>query len=89
MAVSAKNKRKYLFAFEAVCMSYNEIHTTEKFITKDSLCEFFSVSERTVWRWLREGCPCVRIGAGGRGDARFRASDVEAWLNNRSEVAKR
>lgn len=67
----------------------NNTIQNEKFITKSELCEFFTVSERTVFRWLREGCPCVRIGTGGKGDARFRVSNVEAWLNNRSELAKR
>lgn len=67
----------------------NNTIQNEKFITKSELCEFFSVSERTVFRWLREGCPCVRIGARGKGDARFRVSNVEVWLNNRSELAKR
>ncbi len=59
------------------------------YTTRKELCAVFTVSERTVFRWLREGCPCVRIGKGGKGDARFKVSEVEEWLIRRTEVSQR
>ena len=61
----------------------------EGYVKNKELRKYFNVSARTVARWLRENCPCIRIGAGGEGDPRFRISEVEAWLNVRTEVAKR
>lgn len=62
---------------------------TENYVRRVELAKFFTVSQRTISRWLCEGCPCLRIGARGRGDARFRLSEVEEWLNARTETAKR
>lgn len=61
----------------------------EPYVNRAELQEIFGVSPRTVARWISEGCPCVRIGSGGRGDPRFRVSKIDAWLENRTEVAKR
>lgn len=69
--------------------SYSPNPATENYVRRAELGKFFTVSQRTISRWLREGCPCVRIGASGRGDARFRISAVEEWLNARTEIAKR
>lgn len=66
-----------------------DTETRELYIRRNELCAAFTVSERTVFRWLREGCPCVRIGARGKGDARFKVSEVEAWLLRRMEIEKR
>lgn len=63
--------------------------TFEKYVSRREICEIFRISERQIARWLKEGCPCVRIGAGGRGDPRFRVSRVEEWLTARTEAAKR
>ncbi|MGN0861083.1 MAG: helix-turn-helix transcriptional regulator [Candidatus Spyradosoma sp.] len=67
----------------------NDTLKFETYITRKEICAAFGISERQIARWLKEGCPCVRIGAGGRGDPRFRVSAVEAWLTARTEAAKR
>lgn len=41
------------------------------------LSKHFSVSERTVFRWIKAGCPRLKIGKSG---ARFNPEDVEQWL---------
>lgn len=61
----------------------------EAYITRAGLQKCFGVSTRTVARWIRNGCPCIRTGPNGRGDPRFRFSKVEAWLDAQAEVAKR
>ncbi|MGN0834685.1 MAG: helix-turn-helix transcriptional regulator [Candidatus Spyradosoma sp.] len=61
----------------------------ENYVTRREICEAFRISERQIARWLKEGCPCVRIGAGGKGDPRFRVAQVEAWLTARMNAAQR
>lgn len=62
---------------------------SEAFVQGKELRKFFGISERQFTRWLKEGCPCVRVGSDGRGQARFRISAVEAWLEARTAAAKR
>lgn len=59
------------------------------FVDRRTLATAFCVSTRTVSRWLQEGCPCLRVGRGGKGDARFKLADVESWLSARSIAANR
>lgn len=61
----------------------------ENYVTRKYLKKVFGVSERTIVRWLANGCPCIRIGRNGTGDPRFRISDVENWIEIKAEVAKR
>lgn len=50
------------------------------YLTKKELSEAFSVSLRTVLRWQKSGCPCLRIGTNGTGAPRFSPRAVEKWL---------
>lgn len=62
----------------------------EGYLTKSELGKFFSISARTIDRWLANGCPKIRIGGNGIGkSARFRLADVEAWLEARERVESR
>lgn len=63
--------------------------TLEKYVPRSVVCDYFSISERQLYRWQNEGCPCIRIGGGGKGAPRFRLVDVEKWLETRAAVARR
>lgn len=65
------------------------MNSSEGYVNRVGLQKHFGVSTRTIARWLFEDCPCIRIGSHGKGDPRFKISRVEAWLETRSEVAKR
>lgn len=56
--------------------------TASLFMDKKELAERFSVSVRTVERWMKHGCPYRKIGASGLGGkaVRFRLEEVDAWL---------
>lgn len=64
--------------------------TREGYLTKSELGKFFSISPRTIDRWLANGCPKTRIGGNGLGNrARFNLADVKAWLEARERVESR
>ena len=65
------------------------MNLSERYVKRAELQKYFGVSTRTIARWLLENCPCVRIGSQGEGDPRFKISRVEAWLETRSELARR
>lgn len=58
--------------------------TFEAWLTRTELARLYGVSERTVARWIVEGCPSQTWGARFR---RFRLSEVERWLTQRSTEA--
>lgn len=58
--------------------------TREKLITIGELSEWLGVPVTTLryWRHYGEGPPAIKVGAA----VRYRPSDVEAWLAERSEA---
>ncbi len=52
----------------------------EPWLTERDIARHFAVSERTVRRWIAEGCPSERFGRARR----FRLSQVESWQAERS-----
>ena len=47
------------------------------------------ISPRKLWQLTADGeVPCVRLGSGNRGAVLYAVSDLEAWLQNRSETVK-
>lgn len=50
--------------------------------TVDDVAEHFGVSPRTVWRWLKRGCPHKRPGGGG---PRFNLAEVNEWAEPATE----
>ena len=61
----------------------------EPYVNRAELQKIFGVSPRAGARGIGGGCPGVRVGSRGRGDARFRVAKIDAWLEHRTEVAKR
>lgn len=52
-----------------------------KYVSKDRLAEAFSVSLRTVERWMTYGCPYYKIsGSRGGRTVRFDLEEVDAWI---------
>lgn len=49
----------------------------EPYVTRRELAATFAISDSTIDRMVREGCPCVTM---GKRIKRFRISDVEAWM---------
>jgi phage terminase Nu1 subunit (DNA packaging protein) len=58
--------------------------TTERFVTRRELARIMGVGERTVARWVTEGCPSETWGQRSR---RFLPSEVVEWARRRSEAA--
>jgi len=52
----------------------------EPWVHKQRVCEHFSVSPKTVERWVEQGCP---IGRFAPQTHRFRISEIERWLAGR------
>ncbi len=59
------------------------------YLTTKELCKAFSVSARTVLRWQKSGCPCLRIGKDGTGAPRFNQLAVENWLLAQGKESER
>lgn len=58
-----------------------------KLIRPKDLCERLSIGSSTLYRWMDEGkftVPKVKIGPRS---VAFRSSDVEAWIQSRTEQA--
>jgi excisionase family DNA binding protein len=53
----------------------------DRYWTTLELAAHLRVTDRTIRRWVREGCPSHPWGARLR---RFRLAEVEAWLNERA-----
>ena len=52
-----------------------------EYVSKDKLAEAFSVSPRTIERWMTYGCPYYKIsGSGGGRTVRFGLEEVNSWL---------
>jgi excisionase family DNA binding protein len=48
--------------------------------TVEDVARHFGVSERTVWRWLKDTeIPHRRVPAGDRSTVRFNIAEVDAW----------
>jgi predicted DNA-binding transcriptional regulator AlpA len=56
----------------------------ERFVTARELAGIMHVGERTVARWVAEGCPSETWGQRSR---RFLPSEVMAWAKRRNEAA--
>jgi excisionase family DNA binding protein len=56
--------------------------TTEQLMTTVELAEYLEIPIATLygWRTKREGPPAIKVGR----HLRYRASDVERWLETRS-----
>jgi len=56
---------------------------TGEFLTDAQLCEWLQVEDRTTFRWRRDGTgpPFLRLGSR---QIRYRRSDVERWLTERT-----
>ncbi|MBE6401678.1 MAG: terminase small subunit [Verrucomicrobia bacterium] len=53
------------------------------YVAKDKLAEAFSVSLRTIDRWMTYGCPFRKIGGNGVGrNVRFVLEEVATWLSS-------
>ena len=51
--------------------------------TIEDVRRYFKVSRSTVYEWMNEGLPSVKIG----GSLRFDRSDVVAWWQSRKQSA--
>lgn len=56
----------------------------ERWLTRRELARLLNVGERTIARWVTEGCPSETWGQRSR---RFLASEVIEWTHRRSEAA--
>ncbi|TWU33807.1 helix-turn-helix transcriptional regulator [Novipirellula artificiosorum] len=65
-------------------MEANEFQPSQKLLTKKDAAEYFSVSERTIDRWLLEGTlpEAARVNIGGT--VRFRLSVLEDHISKLS-----
>lgn len=54
---------------------------TEAWVKKERVAEFFGVSTRTVYRWVREGCPVKRLRGGA---LRFQLGALAEWHGQRT-----
>lgn len=59
----------------------------ERLLSIDELAEYLGKPKGTLyqWRYQGEGPPAIRVGRG----LRYRASDVEAWLDSRMAASAR
>lgn len=53
----------------------------EPWVTMAALCAYFSISDATVERRMKDGLPHAKIGR----QLRFRVSEVETWLMSNSD----
>jgi predicted DNA-binding transcriptional regulator AlpA len=62
---------------------------TEELLTVRDLAKILGLNPRTVyvrrWRHAEDLPPAIVIGTGPRPEIRFRKSEVEAWLDARTE----
>lgn len=56
----------------------------ERWLTRRELAAHLNVGERTIARWVTEGCPSETWGQRSR---RFQASEVIEWTRHRTEAA--
>jgi hypothetical protein len=57
----------------------------ERWLSQMELAQHFGCSVRTVLTWQKQGMPHITVGS----HPRYRASEVEAWLNGRNGAAPR
>ncbi len=58
---------------------------TEKLLTIGEVAALASVTERTIWHWIKvKGLPSVKLG----GTRRISTSDLEIWIKGNKEVCK-
>lgn len=53
----------------------------DKLLTTDELCERLQVGRTTVWRWRKEGLPCIKYG----NSVRFDWEEVLKWLKQKNK----
>lgn len=54
--------------------------STEPWVRKEQVAEFFDTSTRTVYRWVKKGCPVKRLPGG---TLRFQLGPMKDWLDSR------
>jgi hypothetical protein len=52
--------------------------STEQWVKKERVAEHFDVSTRTVYRWVRAGCPIKTLPGGS---LRFQLGPLRDWLD--------
>lgn len=52
----------------------------EEWVRKERVADYFDVSTRTVYRWVRQGCPIRRLPGG---TLRFQIGPLRDWLDSR------
>lgn len=52
---------------------------SEPWVKKEAVAGHFSVSTRTVYRWVKAGCPVKRLRGG---TLRFQLGPIGAWLEH-------
>ena len=55
--------------------------STEPWVKKEDVAEHFSVSTRTVYRWVEAGCPIKRLRGG---TLRFQIGPLSDWLDGQA-----
>jgi excisionase family DNA binding protein len=58
--------------------------TREAWVSKREVAEHLGVAQGTVDRLMGDGLPHVKVRGGRTGTVRFRLSDVDAWMTERS-----
>jgi len=51
----------------------------------DELRKYYNVSRDTIYRWIKDGCPYVRLPSGHK---RFDLAEVAEWCDKTQEHAK-
>ena len=52
--------------------------SSEPWVKKEDVAKYFSVSTRTVYRWVEAGCPIKRLRGG---TLRFQIGPLSDWLD--------
>jgi len=58
------------------------MRTPDGYETLGQLCDRLSVGSTTVYRWMEQGMPSLKVG----GLRRFKVSDVNAWLDEQGKT---
>ena len=71
----------YINYMANMAQNLKPVITAPTYVSKSEVAKAFSVSIRTVERWMEHGCPYHRFGvAGVEGMPRFKIVAVEEWL---------
>jgi excisionase family DNA binding protein len=59
----------------------------EKFLSLREACEFLSVSQGFIYKWIHS-IPHLKVGGPKTGKLLFKASELVAWVEKRREPTK-